>query len=63
LRDSRTAKVILVGERRSSSGHARRELPVADRRGRALVFHREDLDRWMLGGIAAAPADVMGGEP
>jgi len=41
---------------------ARGELPVAGRRGRALVFRREDLDRWMLGGIAAAPADITGGE-
>jgi excisionase family DNA binding protein len=31
---------------------ARGELPVAGRRGRALVFRREDLDRWMLGGTS-----------
>jgi len=31
---------------------ARGELPVAGRRGRALVFRREDLDRWLLGGTA-----------
>jgi len=41
---------------------ARGELAIAGRRGRALVFGREDIDRWMLGGIAAAPADITGGE-
>jgi excisionase family DNA binding protein len=41
----------------------RGELPIAGRRGRALVFRREDLDRWMLGGNAAARADTTGGEP
>ena len=42
---------------------ARGELPIAGRRGRALVFRREDLDRWMLGGVAVAPVDTMDGEP
>jgi len=42
---------------------SRGELPVAGRHGRTLVFRREDLYRWMLGGIAAALADITGGEP
>ncbi len=42
---------------------ARGELPIAGRRGRALIFRCEDLDRWMLGGIAAAVTDTVDCEP
>ena len=47
---------------------ARGELPVAGRRSRALVFRREDLDRWMLGearepAAAADPPALPGTRP